>query len=244
MADQLSKTEEQGRLTIIHDAILSDDSDIAYAGLENLGYLPDSERAALLDLRPDLMQPVKDFAGKTPLYADKDSPFLKEEFKKDGSRTVLLDVVPGDEAATLKERVIRRIIPLGAYLTWEKVYEAGSFWEEKGFDYVPIEPIVRVRQNSENSMLTDVSTRVISGPSFGKWKKTQGAPYVDEIEKQVGEIKKNLDELGIDHGHLHDGNFVLLFERASKTGAIDLTHPPRVYAIDFDQSQSKMPLNK
>ncbi len=53
-------------------------------------------------------------------------------------------------------------------------------------------------------------------------------------------IESALQELGVAHGHTHFGNFVLVFVRDAK-GEPDLSHPPRVYVIDFDQAVSTGP---
>lgn len=42
---------------------------------------------------------------------------------------------------------------------------------------------------------------------------------------------------GIEHGHLHLFNFVLVFETL-EDGKPDLSKFPRIYVIDFDQAQS------
>jgi len=57
------------------------------------------------------------------------------------------------------------------------------------------------------------------------------------INDQVKKIEKALETLGVSHGHLHKGNFVVYFDR-NEEGEPILENPPRVYAIDFDQAVS------
>lgn len=173
-------------------------------------------------------------AGKTPLYKE-EAPFFKKKLSKDGSGTTLLDKVPGDEENTLRERVIIRHIQKGPYLAWRKAYEAVDFWRENGFDYVPIEPIVSVK-DLENNLTLNVAARVINGPSANKWAKDLGF-FRQNINESIERIKKGLEELGIEHGHAHKDNFVICFPR-SKSGQVLIDQPPRVYMIDFDMAVS------
>ncbi|MBU0625388.1 hypothetical protein KKF05_03525, partial [Patescibacteria group bacterium] len=83
-----------------------------------------------------------------------------------------------------------------------------------------------------------VITRVIKGPCVDAWNGKEGI-YPSEINDLKEKIIAGLEELGIEHGHLHEGNFVLLFERGADDEA-RLDHLPRLYAIDFDQAVSTL----
>jgi hypothetical protein len=48
-----------------------------------------------------------------------------------------------------------------------------------------------------------------------------------EIELQISKINLGLRELGIDHGHKHDRNYLVQMYKGK----------PRVYLIDFDQAK-------
>ena len=186
---------------------------------------------------------LRKLAGTTPLYRNGEKDFFRKEFSKSGSRTTLLDSVPGETYKTLKDRVIIRHIKIGPYLSWEKAFEAHDFWESKGFDYVPVEPILRTRRHGESADV-DVFTRVLKGPSVAVWmdeiRDTEYEalmPYGEEIFNQIDKIKEGLVELSIVHGHPHEGNFVLYFER-DENNEPDISTPPRVYVIDFDMAKS------
>ena len=79
---------------------------------------------------------------------------------------------------------------------------------------------------------------------FGiKWEEKVGENglFMKEIKEQRRAIKKILEEMGIDHGHPHNENFSLRFYR-TESGEVDLSRPPRVYIIDFDEA--KVPKKK
>ncbi len=199
-------------------------------------YAPTADQPRLRTHAGIDMAALQNLAGETPLYQKvAGDRFLRKEFKKSGSQTTLLDMVPGEKAKTLREKVIMRHINIAPYFAWKKAFEAYDVWREQGFDYVPIEPILRVRQNALRPDIVDVSIRVIQGPSIAAWEKS--GMFQKEINEQKNRIMSALDKLGIQHGHLHDNNFVLYFPR-TKEGKPDILHPPRVYAIDFDMAWS------
>ncbi|KKR67602.1 MAG: hypothetical protein UU08_C0013G0002 [Candidatus Uhrbacteria bacterium GW2011_GWE2_40_58] len=138
--------------------------------------------------------------------------FFRKQFEKTGSGTTLL----GGE---LKERVIVRSIEPQTLMSWKAAFENREFWKAKGFEIVPVEPIVGIKPSKKGIKEVHVFTRVIPGPSVAKW----------EVD--------GLAELKIEHGHLHDNNFVLYFHR-TPDGKADLSKPPMVYVIDFDQAIS------
>jgi len=175
----------------------------------------------------------KNLATKTPLYDKTPNRFRKWDFLKDGSFTTLLDKVPQGES--LKGRAIIRTIPEISYLAWVEAFSAYEIWKARGFEYVPIEQIIRAKR-TDRPLRIDVATQVL-GPAAGTWIKA-GGPFAGEILEQIDKIKETLNELGVNHGHLHEYNFCLYFYK-SEDGDVDLTRPPRVYCIDFDQSLSK-----
>ncbi len=187
----------------------------------------DIEPGSALDLK------LKALAARTPLYDKSTGRFFRKDFEKDGSETILLDAVPGQPDKTLRERLIIRTVTVDAYFSWKKAYESSDFWKSKGFDYVPIEPIVKVK--SDGARHVDVFSRVLKGPSIGMWQ-NETEIFKENIHEQINKITACLVELGIDHGHIHYGNFVVYFSR-NKNGEVDLTSPPRLYLIDFDQAE-------
>ena len=131
--------------------------------------------------------------------------------------------------------MIIRHIDIKPYLAWKKTYEDAEFWKRQGFDYVPVEPIVKASFNKETSKI-DVFSRVLVGPSVKMWRAVLG-PYSVDVKRQVQKIREALDELGIQHGHTHEDNFIVYFDR-DEQGEPIVDHPPRVYVIDFDQAVS------
>ncbi|MFH1404960.1 MAG: hypothetical protein ABIH21_02575 [Patescibacteria group bacterium] len=234
------KPSEQLRLIqqaveILEQRLKSDDESVRKHATILACSLPDDEHMQLFLSYPQEFSALRKLAQTTPLYDQHEGRFVKGEFDKSGSGTTLLDVVPGNPENSLRNRVIIRHIKSEAYEAWKDAFEAFDFWKEKGFDYVPVEPIVKARVGKK-PMTVDVFTRVLQGPAVGDWKE-KGGLYLDEIYKQVERIKNSLKELQVEHGHTHMGNFIVVFERDSN-GELIFEKTPRVYVIDFDQAVS------
>ncbi len=178
---------------------------------------------------------LKELASTTPLYQGQPEQFFRRPFEKTGTETTLLDRVLGQEDVSLRNRAIIRHIDLEAYLNWRRVYEAAGVWKKHGFDYVPIEPIVKVRLNKSGGV--DVVTRVVQGPAIATWARGSKL-YNHLITEQTKKIDDVLDELGVAHGHTHGGNYLIHLQRDTE-GNVDFEQIPRIYLIDFDQAVSE-----
>lgn len=189
----------------------------------------------LTQTNPELLQQWKTLAQITPLYKDVQEPFFVKPFSKTGSGTTLLDqgFVEGHES--LRNRAIIRHIDVGPYQGWKRAYEDVEFWKNHGFDYVPVEPIVKATLNPQTYRV-DVVTRVFPAPSVAIWNQNVEL-YTQAIDEQVEKIKKALEALGVDHGHTHEDNFIVYFDR-DEHGEPILENPPKVYVIDFDRAIS------
>ncbi|MCI0562984.1 MAG: hypothetical protein MN733_31290, partial [Nitrososphaera sp.] len=158
-----------------------------------------------------------------------EAQFSRKEFSKTGTRTVLL-------GGTLKNNAILRIIPNHAFISWVKAYSAVKDWKEAGFDYVPIEPILKAGF-CEDGKNVRVYAGVL-GVSVARYLQMHSnREHHQNVEQQVRVTKDTLRKMGISHGHEHDDNFCVLHNRTPE-GEIDWSIPPRVYCIDFDQSMS------
>ena len=237
--ENLHMLSETDKITMLHAAFSDQSVLVRNSATRYIDLLPEDKREEFITTYAKQFASLLDLARKTKLYDKHPEPFLYKEFKKSGTRTILYDIIPGREG-TLRNRAIRRIIPASSYLSWAKAYEAVDFWKERGFDYIPIEPIIQVKADTDNPTLVDVDTRVIQGPSATDWLFNKpGNPYVEAINNEVERINNVLRDLGIIHGHLHYNNFVLDFYK-DPNGVADLTRPPRLYVIDFDQSESEI----
>ena len=94
---------------------------------------------------------------------------------------------------------------------------------------IPVEPILmkngkpRIRKNKDGTY--SVSTGIINGVSLYHFKYDyKSRPYVMDALLQAKEIARRLNENGIIHNHLHQGNFVVEMVEGK----------PKVYVIDFD----------
>ncbi|GEM_PF-3746575 len=173
------------------------------------------------------------------LYAGiKDSKFFESDrvpnavFDKTGSEIILLG---GEKAGA--EAI--RIIEGQAKEAWVKAFEAEDFWlgfefeGKKVFDYVPIEPIIKGKKGQYLIGLTgkghySVRHRVL-GMSLADFMRDPKAGYNAKARaaRLARRIEEGLIQLGISHGHIHAGNFVVEMHEGK----------PRVYAIDFDQAR-------
>jgi len=155
---------------------------------------------------------------------------LRKEFPKDGGRSVLL-------GGKLINNSILRIIPNHAFISWMKAYSAVEDWKEAGFDYVPIEPILRASA-CDDGRDVKVYAGVLGVSVENYLEMYTNKEFHESVQKQVKSIQKTLENMGIVHGHNYTNkNFCVLHERTPK-GEIDWTKPPRVYCIDFDQATS------
>jgi len=160
---------------------------------------------------------------------DLEKQFSRKEFPKTGTRTVLL-------GGTLINNAILRIIPNSAFISWVKAYGAVEDWKEAGFNYVPIEPILKASSCKDGKdVRVYAGVLGISVPNYLTIYSSK--EHHDRVKQQVETIKETLEKMGINHGHVHSNNFCVLHERTAE-GEIDWSKPPRVYCIDFDQSTS------
>jgi hypothetical protein len=226
-AELLTKAAE-----IIKEALDDKDRDVRREAVEMIAVLPEVERGKLEKELEDKENQKPITPVSHPLYARTSGKFFRKEFAKTGTKTTLLGQL-GDKS--LVDKAIIRHIPLSAYLSWKKAFENYEFWEENGFSYVPIEPILSVTAKGDE-WIVNVFSQVL-GPSASQWLKSN-THFRSHINLQMNNIRKLLTKLGIEHGHLHENNFCLVFNKNSD-GTPDYTKTPRVYAIDFDTSTSK-----
>jgi hypothetical protein len=165
-----------------------------------------------------------------------DDSFRTKKFLKSGSGITLLGEMPRGES--LVNKAIIRHISSVAYINWYDLYSNTKKWKEKGFDYVPVEPIFRVKAKGANA---DVVCGTL-GPNISQWIAKRG-PFLKEIMIQKDKIIETLNELGINHGHPHNSNFCLVFNKLPD-GSPDISVPPLVYCIDFDEVESAKSLDE
>ncbi|MBI3631857.1 MAG: HEAT repeat domain-containing protein [Candidatus Vogelbacteria bacterium] len=261
LAIELVPDEEREK--VIRQALKNADENVRFqAAYAILSYSGSVRENLFLKLREENNIDLKSVASTTRLYDKVKEEFFREKFEKTGSGLTLLGQVPGFDSS-LREKVVARHIQELPYLNWEKAYRNLDFWKIRGFDYVPVEPIVAVKQDpssetqnfweekginvtsggSEAPIKEGVGTfnvtafaRVLNGPTVAKWIQSFG-PFQDEIIAEVDKIRKALVELGIKHGHAHLSNFVVVFQKLPD-GTANISKPPRVYIIDFDAAGS------
>ena len=101
---------------------------------------------------------------------------------------------------------------------------------------MPIEPIIGTKPLKESELFVDVASRVLAGPSVADWFEKYKL-FETEILDQIKLILEGFDRWGVAHGHPHNGNFIVMFER-TESGEADFHRIPRVYIIDFDMAIS------
>jgi hypothetical protein len=162
-------------------------------------------------------------------FFEKEKPIVRREFEKTGSSLILL-------GGKLTGKAIVRVIPKSALAAWKKALNAKKAWEQAGFDYIPVEPILKKKQKLRVSSLKSGDVRVsckVLGPSlYGFLGIPENKKYSKDLIDQMMKIENVLTELGIEHGHLHRGNFCVEMHKNNK-GQIK----PRLYVIDFDRAE-------
>jgi len=167
-----------------------------------------------------------DISGQESTKQHKKVPFLKT-----GSEMTVLRGGP------LERKLIVRHIKKSAFIGWMKAFEENETWLEHGFDYVPVEPI---QSFSFSRKRADVCSGVLD-IDLKHWISISGGRFEDELKNKRREIISVLEDLGIRHSDLHEGNFFLKFPRQAD-GTINTQLCPRVYVGDFDKSKLKTKL--
>ena len=218
----------------IEQGLKSDDSQTQELFAKTILSAPKEIRSSLLctlsESCPRLLQKLL----STPLYnklTHQEGVWSRASFPKDDSETTLL-------GKTLQHKLIMRHVPPHSFLAWQRAFEAWKFWQKKGFDYVPIEPIASYRTNTKTGIVS-VASGVLD-INLEDWRRNFSSLFVNQLEQQKDCILEALGDLGIYHSipganHDHSGNFVLRFFR-NEDDSIDLSHCPRLYIIDFDQA--------
>lgn len=205
----------------------------------NLEYLPEGireeiEYEIMAILRTTEKSKLTESENINPILykdiEDLEKQFSRKEFPKSGTRTVLL-------GGTLINNAILRIIPNHAFISWMKAYSAVEDWKKAGFDYVPIEPILKASSCKDGKDVR-VYAGVLGVSVENYLQMYSNRDFHESVKKQVEAIRETLENMGIKHGHNDtNNNFCVLHERTPE-GEIDWSQPPRVYCIDFDMSKS------
>ena len=168
------------------------------------------------------------YEGQDKSFFDSSKGFVRRTFVKDSSRTVLL-------GGKLVGKAIVRYVSREAFAAWKKALDAG----------VSVEPILKTKSGrlrvgkgvveKSKDELKLGRLRVVSevlGHSVSAFLSSDRNMrlYGGIINKQKEKIFGDLERLNIYHGHAHDQNFCIRWEK-DKTGK----RFPKVYLIDFDQ---------
>ena len=145
---------------------------------------------------------------------DTDSTVNRLDFIKTGSTLIPL----GGKLTGCLIRIVQKF----AFDSWKKAYDAGIACEE----------IIRYRIRKDGSVA--VVTRY-AGERLDLFRehaqRNNNGQYLQSIDDQVATIMRNLAKLRIQHGHAHQGNFVVKEEHGK----------PVVRIIDFDMAKSDEP---
>ncbi len=233
---RMSKVPESQRSQLIKKGMADAHPVVRAEAAELLLQIPEAQVEHYRHTDPEFLKKLEAVAVTTPLYNQVgDKKFLHYDFFKSGSGLTLLDSNPGSDKS-FRNRVIKRTIPMDAYFEWKKAYEAVDAWKAMGFDYVPVEPIVKAEESKED-MQVDVHARVLQGPDAPKWFATSKGLHDEHVRSVIDDIKFGLFDMGIEHGNNTNNNFVVVFDKNAE-GKPDLAKPPRVYIIDFDAAKS------
>ncbi len=140
-------------------------------------------------------------------------------------------------------KMITKYVPLDGFLAWRKLYESPEMWQDAGFDYVPIEPIISFKNDKRFPDLVKVQTGAL-GMTVQAYENLDLGKSLRFIENRRALIKDVVqskssgvvyDYSAIDHWR--EENFCLRWERLNNSDEIDWTKHPRVYLIDFDYAK-------
>lgn len=176
---------------------------------------------------------IKNFgniAAEPPLYDKYDIDkvhFSRTDFDKNsGAETTLI-------GGPLKDKVILRHFTPETFIAWQKLYEDANLWDNYGFDYVPIEPILAYHPSPKG--MVDVYSGVLD-IDYAHWVELGGG-FHNELQFDRDKIHNVLKDQKFNHGHEHAWNFCLRFFR-DLNGKVMFDKKPRVYLIDFDRAAS------
>lgn len=132
-----------------------------------------------------------------------------------------------------------RVLEPEAMKSWVIAMNPGA-WKDAGFDYIPIEPILKIEQLSDGKV--GITTQNLNGWAIntcGVLMASYPTEIIEAVNKKVELIWDTIESLGIYHGHPHSGNLVLT--PATKTNEageieIDVSVEPQIFAIDFDRA--------
>ena len=218
-------------------SVLGDDKLDVYDKREVIKAIPQADPADIDSLYLRAQQCINsiteekiDFT-RSPLHHDASSNDVVN-FEKTGTETFVLP-----EAADAAVRVIPRV----AAANWLKAFSDWPTWYEAGFNYVPVEDVLSITPTeppTEMSPQVAVTTSILHGLSLRDYStKISSQRHIKELTAMRDQIKLILVDMGINHGHDHDGNFVVV-PYVDDSGEVDWSRVPRLYVIDFDQSRS------
>ncbi len=140
-------------------------------------------------------------------------------------------------------KMITKYIPLDGFLAWRKLYENPEMWQDAGFDYVPIEPIISFKNDKRFPGLVKVQTGAL-GMTVQAYENLDLGKSLRFIENRRALIKDVVQSKssGVVYdysaiNHWREENFCLRWERLNNSDEIDWTKHPRVYLIDFDYAK-------
>jgi len=181
------------------------------------------------------VEPDQELAFQSPLHSLSDDQPVK--FQKIGSglrimpteRIQRVFTIPNAEEPHSKDV---DLVPVSSIEAWAVAYGAWPVWQEAGLDHIPVEPMMTI--GKEGSEIT-IETVNLRGNSAAKTLTSYSIEAQKDIWRQMNLIKSTLKELGIEHGHTHLGNFVIVPSK-DESGQPDPTQFPKVYIIDFDRA--------
>jgi hypothetical protein len=212
----------------IHQALNSPFPGVQKIGATMIMYAPEDQRPGLF-LSVIQNTKVLKIMIEPPLYETSSvttSDFSRAELSKTGSKATVI-------GGALRNMIIIRNLSPSHFQAWKDLYEDYNFWKEQGFEYVPVEPIVSFHIQKDSSVAVAAGVLDLN---LSQWMHMTDL-FGKELLAQQKKILSALQRKGFDHGHPHDDNFCLRFLRDTQ-GDPDITVPPRMYLIDFDQALS------
>jgi len=141
-------------------------------------------------------------------------------------------------SSKLYDKGLIRRIKSRPFMAWHKAFSSPKKWNDAGFDYVPVEPIMSFSP-TQNGKSMDVSVATLDMTLSRYISSFDNKPT--RLLEMKDRILQTLREIGAPFApgtprHEHNSNFCLRFAR-TESGDIDFSKEPRLYIIDFDHSR-------
>jgi hypothetical protein len=167
------------------------------------------------------------YSEQKEYFFNKNKNIIRSNFDKTGKKTILL-------GGKLVGKAIIRLCSESDYKDWNNLFVNKKIWTDNGFDYVPIEPILKASKTKDNQIYR-VYCKVIMGITIEnllqdpKYKHLK--PHILEKRNKILQILNT--DFNFCHTHPHNGNFLIEYDKNQKINP-KFSKNSKIYLIDFN----------